>query len=166
MAGRIVRVAQRLFRFCKLVVLILCLGLFVQNSISLTSYTRQELLDIRFQPSDSFISNLHFLPELRRSPDTPRTAKPTGSSRMRRRDRKQRRGKHGGLGAKLMLTLHRLSLPSIVLANVRSLANKMDKLRLWITSSKRIVDCNVTIFKRQGIVYLCPQGLVHRLCHC
>ncbi|KAI3375381.1 hypothetical protein L3Q82_021870, partial [Scortum barcoo] len=32
------------------------------------------------------------------------------------------------------------------LANVRSLANKMDELRLRITHNKRIMDCNVMIF--------------------
>ncbi|KAI3375181.1 hypothetical protein L3Q82_021080 [Scortum barcoo] len=56
--------------------------------------------------------------------------RPTGSARRRRRDRKQRRGKCGGLRAKLKLTPHRLSLTSIFLTNVRSLANKMDELRL------------------------------------
>src|SRR4029434_7325045 len=44
------------------------------------------------------------------------------------------------------LTPHRLSLPSIFLANVRSLPNKMDELRLRITTHKRIMDCNVMIF--------------------
>ncbi|KAL0177325.1 hypothetical protein M9458_026219, partial [Cirrhinus mrigala] len=64
----------------------------------------------------------------------------------RHRDRKQRRGKRGGLRAKLKLTPHRLSLPSIFLANVRSLVNKMDEIRLRINHSKRLWNCNVMIF--------------------
>ncbi|KAL0200139.1 hypothetical protein M9458_003326, partial [Cirrhinus mrigala] len=121
-------------------------GLFVQNSGAFTSYTRQELLDIGLYNPDSFSSNLRLVPEIARTPEAAHPTQPGGSARRRRRDRKQRRGKRGGLRAKLKLTPHRLSLPSIFLANVRSLVNKMDEIRLRINHSKRLWNCNVMIF--------------------
>lgn len=147
MAARVHREAQCLFRICKLTVLLIIIsGLFVQNSFSLTSYTRQELLDIGSPNSDGFISNLRLSPELIRPTDATQATHPAGSARRRRKDRKQRRGKRGGTRAKLKLTPHRLSLPSIFLANVRSLVNKMDELRLRMTNSNRLSNCNVMIF--------------------
>ena len=147
MAARVHREARGLSRFCNLAVFFLLIsGLFVQNSCALTSYTQGELLDIGLRISDSFMDNLRLLPEIARSPEAMHSARPGGSARRRRRDRKQRRGKHGGLRAKLKLTPHRLSLPSIFLANVRSLLNKMEEIRLNITYSKRLLNCNVLIF--------------------
>ncbi len=139
MAARAQREAQRLLRYCQSAAIFLLIsGLFVQDSFSLTSYTRQELLDIGLQNSDCFISNLRLIPELRRTPDASQATWPTRSARRRRRDRKQRRGKRGGLRAKLKLTPHRLSLPSIFLTHVRSLANKMDELRLGSPTTREL----------------------------
>ncbi|KAK0146238.1 RNA-directed DNA polymerase from mobile element jockey [Merluccius polli] len=147
MATRAHRAPLCLLRIGKLaVLLILISGLFVQNSFSLTSYTRQELLDIGSLNFDCFSSNLRLSPELIRPTDATQATHPAGSARRRRKDGKQRRGKRGGIRAKLKLTPHRLSLPSLFLANVRSLVNKMDELRLRMTNSPRISNCNVTIF--------------------
>ena len=147
MAARTHREAQRLSSFCNFAVFFLLIsGLFVLNSFALTSYTRRELLDIGEDFSNSFITNLRLIPEIARTPEATHSTRPGGSARRRRRDRKQRRGKRGGLRAKLKLTPLWLSLPSIFLANVRSLVNKMDELRLCITQSKRLLDCNVMVF--------------------
>ncbi len=88
------------------------------------------------------------------------STRPGGSARRRRRDHKQRRGKHRGLRAKLMLTPHRLSLPSIFLANVRSLVNKMDEIRLRITHSKRLLDCNVMVFTETWLHSDIPNNVI------
>ncbi|KAL0149261.1 hypothetical protein M9458_055495, partial [Cirrhinus mrigala] len=117
-------------------------GLFVQNSSAFTSYTRQELLDIGLYIPDGFISNYRLVPEIARTPEAAHPTRLGGSARRRRRDCKQRRGKHGGLRAKLKLTPHQLSLPSIFLASVRSLVNKKDEIRLHINHSKRLWNCN------------------------
>ncbi|KAM7003411.1 uncharacterized protein LKV04_004454 [Tautogolabrus adspersus] len=147
MAARAHREAQRLSQFCNFAVIFLFIsGLFARNSFALTSYTRQELLDLKLHIPDDFITNLRLIPEIARTPEATHSTRPGGSARRRRRDRKQRRGKRGGIRAKLKLTPHRLPLPSIFLANVRSLVNKMDELRLRITHSKRLMDCNVMIF--------------------
>jgi len=74
------------------------------------------------------------------------TARPAGRANRPRRQRKQKRGRQGGLRAKLRANPHRPSLPSIFLANVRSLTNKIDYLRLRIINHKWIKDCNVMIF--------------------
>ncbi|KAL1251841.1 hypothetical protein QQF64_019637 [Cirrhinus molitorella] len=94
MAARAQREAQRLSSFCSFaVILLLISGLFVQNSCALTSYTRQELLDISLHISDSFISNLRLAPEIAKTIEAAHPTRPGGSARRRRRDRKQRRGK-------------------------------------------------------------------------
>ncbi|KAI3355814.1 hypothetical protein L3Q82_004221 [Scortum barcoo] len=116
------------------------------NCSALLSYSRHELLDIWTQNSNSFIADLRLIPEISRTPEAAHSSRPGGSARRRRRERKQRRGKRGGLRAKLKLIPHRLPLPSIFLANVRSLANKMDEIRLSITNNRRIMDSNVMFF--------------------
>ncbi|XP_063322853.2 uncharacterized protein LOC134622792 [Pelmatolapia mariae] len=63
--------------------------------------------------------------------------------RRRRRHRKQKRGKRTGLKARLRATPHGPAIPSLFLTNSRSLNNKMDELRLQITS--RCLDCCVMI---------------------
>ncbi|KAA0724168.1 putative RNA-directed DNA polymerase from transposon BS [Triplophysa tibetana] len=147
MAAREHREAQRLSSFSNYIVFFLLIsGLFVQNSCAFTSYTRQELLDIGLRIPGSYISNIQLVPEIIKTSDATHPTRPGGSARRRRRDRKQRRGTRGGLRAKLKLTPHRLSLPSIFLANVRSLVNKMDEIRLRIINNKRLLNCNVIIF--------------------
>ncbi|MGL5101055.1 MAG: endonuclease/exonuclease/phosphatase family protein, partial [Plesiomonas sp.] len=147
MAAREHREAQRLSSFSNYIVFFLLIsGLFVQSSCAFTSYTRQELLDIGLRTPGSYISNIQLVPEIVKTPDATHPTRPGGSARRRRRDRKQRRGTRGGLRAKLKLTPHRLSLPNIFLANVRSLVNKMDEIRLRIINNKRLLNCNVIIF--------------------
>lgn len=63
-----------------------------------------------------------------------------------RRVRKQKRGNRGGARAKLKANPYRAPLPSILLANVRSLENKLDYLRLELTTRKEIGECCVLIF--------------------
>ncbi len=67
----------------------------------------------------------------------------TGCSRRRRRrcDRKWKRGSRGGLTAKLKANPCRTPLPSILLANVRSVENKLDYLKLDLTTKQEMRDC-------------------------
>ncbi len=64
----------------------------------------------------------------------------TGRSRRRRRrcDRKRKRGSRGGLTAKLKANPCRTPLPSILLANVRSVENKLDYLKLDLTTKQEM----------------------------
>ena len=52
------------------------------------------------------------------------------------RRRSQRWGKSGGLRVKLRINSHRSALPSIFLANMRSLVNKLDELKIWTLTQK------------------------------
>lgn len=60
--------------------------------------------------------------------------------------RKQKRGNQGGAKAKLKANPYRAPLPSILLANVHSPENKLDYLRLELTTKKEIGDCCVLFF--------------------
>ncbi len=65
-----------------------------------------------------------------RSPSpTPTTASRPQRRRYKRRERKQKRGKRGGIRARLAANPHKLAIPTIVLANVRSLDNKLDYIQ-------------------------------------
>ncbi len=57
---------------------------------------------------------------------TPTTASRPQRRRYKRRERKQKRGKRGGIRARLAANPHKPAIPTIVLANVRSLDNKLD----------------------------------------
>uniref|UniRef100_A0A3P9LR30 Reverse transcriptase domain-containing protein n=1 Tax=Oryzias latipes TaxID=8090 RepID=A0A3P9LR30_ORYLA len=60
--------------------------------------------------------------------------------------RKQKRGKRGGISARLAASPYRPAIPTITLANVRSLDNKLDYIRLLRTSSKTASECCVFVF--------------------
>lgn len=72
-------------------------------------------------------------PEIRRVTDSNFTIPPL-KWRRRRRHRKQKRGKRAGLKARLRANPQRPAIPSLFLTNSWSLNNKMDELRLRITS--------------------------------
>ncbi|KAK0147812.1 hypothetical protein N1851_012502 [Merluccius polli] len=66
--------------------------------------------------------------------------------RRRRCARRQKRGKRGGIQARLAANPHKPALPSIVLANVRSLDNKLDELQLLRSSQRTVRECCVFVF--------------------
>lgn len=61
-----------------------------------------------------------------------------GTIGRQKRERKQKRGKCGGIRARLAASPHRPAIPTINLANVHSLDNKLDHIRLLRTSSKTV----------------------------
>ncbi|KAK0137684.1 hypothetical protein N1851_026114 [Merluccius polli] len=71
----------------------------------------------------------------RSTPDP--TIPPLCPRRRRRRKQKTRRGKRSGLRARLQANPYKPALPSLFLANARSLTNKMDEIRLQVVSGKR-----------------------------
>ncbi|XP_071185424.1 tubulin beta-4B chain-like isoform X1 [Salvelinus alpinus] len=60
--------------------------------------------------------------------------------------RRRKRGKRGGLVVRLRRRAHRAPLPSILLANVQSLDNKVDEIRARVAFQRDIRDCNVLCF--------------------
>lgn len=66
----VLRTMQGISTFCKYAVFCLLLtGLFTQNSTALTSYSRQELLDVGLHNSNSFITDLQLIPEISKTPE-------------------------------------------------------------------------------------------------
>ncbi|KAI4873604.1 hypothetical protein NFI96_014385, partial [Prochilodus magdalenae] len=123
-------------------------GNIIQFTRANLSYSRQALLDINIRYTNiGFDHPLDFnqlLLEVIRTPGPSESLVPT--VRARRRERKQRRGKCRDLRAKLMLSPHRTALPSVFLANVRSLPGKLDELKLWTLTQRRLMDCNLMFF--------------------
>ncbi len=60
-----------------------------------------------------------------------------------RRRRRKHRGRRAGIRNRLRKRAHSPPLPSILLANVQSLENKMDDLRARISFQRDIRDCNI-----------------------
>ncbi len=55
-------------------------------------------------------------------------------------------GKRGGIRARLAANPHKPSIPTIVLANVHSLDNKLDYIRLLRSTQRTVRDCYVFVF--------------------
>ncbi len=71
---------------------------------------------------------------------TPTTASRPQRRRYKRRERKQKRGKRGGIRARLAANPHKPAILTIVLANVRSLDNKLDYIRLLRSTQRTVRD--------------------------
>ncbi|KAI4884175.1 hypothetical protein NFI96_007457 [Prochilodus magdalenae] len=99
------------------------------------SYDRALLLCIGDQHKDYSFHSENIPPEILRSPELHGVIIPPARRRRRRRERKQKRGKRAGLRARLQASPYRPAVPSLFLANSRSLVNKMDEIRLRITSN-------------------------------
>ena len=62
------------------------------------------------------------------------------------KQRRRKRGRRSGLLVRLRRRAHRAPLPSILLANVQSLDNKVDKIRARVAFQRDIRDCNILCF--------------------
>ncbi len=116
------------------------------------AYSREFLLDVGritfLEINSAHAEVLRDLGLLRRptpSP-TPTTASRPQRRRYKRRERKQKRGKLGGIRARLAANPHKPAIPTIVLANVRSLDNKLDYIRLLRSTQRTVRDCCVFVF--------------------
>ncbi|XP_054632319.1 uncharacterized protein LOC129181302 [Dunckerocampus dactyliophorus] len=99
---------------------------FIPEPCGLIRYDRTELLHIRASMPASQPAVMDLPPNL---------------SRGRLKHRPRKRGKRGGVLVRLRHRGHRLPLPSLVLSNVRSLANKTDELTSLIVSQRDFRDC-------------------------
>ncbi len=76
------------------------------------------------------------------------------------RRRKKHCGKHTGICNKLRERAHSPPLPSILLANVQSLENKMDDLRARISFRRDIRDCNILCLSETWLTPSVPDTVV------
>ncbi|KAK7881961.1 hypothetical protein WMY93_028135 [Mugilogobius chulae] len=73
---------------------------------------------------------------------------------------KRRRGKRGGVRNRLRAEALRPPLPSILLANVQSLDNKLDDLRARVRFQRDIRDCNIFCFTETWLTPSIPDHAV------
>ncbi|KAL1260011.1 hypothetical protein QQF64_007838 [Cirrhinus molitorella] len=112
-------------------------------------YTRQDLTDIREQhqsPVSRVFHHVHNIPyEIARPAGSPWIV--VGSRRRRRwrRERKQRRGCRSGVMLRLRKQPYKPPLPSLYLANTRSLVYKTDYLELQLAGNRYVRDCCLLI---------------------
>ncbi len=116
------------------------------------AYSREFLLDVGrttfLELNSAHAEELRDLGLLRRPTPSPN---PTTASRPQRRrykrcERNQKRGKRGGIRARLAANPHKPAIPTIVLANVRSLDNKLDYIQLLRSAQRTVRDCCVLVF--------------------
>ncbi len=126
-------------RLCSyLLFYLLLLSLFTHITSALITYDKGTLLDIghRFTNllQDTLSPNSSWPPEILRNVE---------ENNGHRRRNKKHRGKSAGIRNRLRKRAHSPPLPSILLANVQSLENKMDDLRARISFQRDIRDCNI-----------------------
>ncbi len=76
------------------------------------------------------------------------------------RRRRKHRGKRAGIRNRLRKRAHSPPLPSILLANVQSLDNKMDDLRARISFQRDIRDCNIICLSETWLTPSVPDNAV------
>ncbi len=116
-------------------------------------YDRRSLLDIgnayKHQLSQAATEKLRGLCLLL-EPDLETAASPTDATRTRQRrkrcERGRKRGKRGGIRARLRANPTRPALPTLMLSNVRSLENKLDLIQLSRSTQHEARDCCVFVF--------------------
>ena len=81
--------------------------------------------------------------------------------RRKRCARKQKRGKRGGIRTRLAASPTRPAIPSIIMANVRSLDNKMDHIRLLRSANRTVSNCCVLVFTETWLNDNIPDSAVH-----
>uniref|UniRef100_A0A8C7YZR7 Reverse transcriptase domain-containing protein n=1 Tax=Oryzias sinensis TaxID=183150 RepID=A0A8C7YZR7_9TELE len=132
-------------------------------------YSRHELLKLGLQCEQAVTADFfhsHNIPkDIIRTPGSPWITIPTGRRRRRRRDRKQKRGCRAGVLAKLRKNPNKPPLPSIILANVRSLGNKMDELKLQVATNRIVKDCCVLIFTETWLHSSIPDAAIELAGH-
>ena len=143
---------------------VLFLTLLPQEIWSLTTYGREELLNIRTTSTYQHYDQEYDFPEvdpLFRPPPWTWDLIPEADPKQHGRCR---RGRQSGLLVRLRSRAHHTPLPSILLANVQSLYNKGDEIRARVAFQKDIRDCNrnkqLSSKKEGGGVCLMTHGAI------
>ncbi|KAI4905610.1 hypothetical protein NFI96_003218 [Prochilodus magdalenae] len=141
-----------------------------QFSSGAVSYSREALLEFgKVHHELTFsLSDFDFL--LRSdTADTSQQGPAAPASGRRRSGRtecpRRKRGKRGGLHARLKARAMRPPLPSLLLANVRSLENKLDELRARITTQREIRDCCALILTETWLSDSTPDSAIQLQTH-
>ncbi len=117
--------------------LLTLLSLFTHITSALITYDKGTLFDI----GNRFTNLVQYTLSL--NPSWPLEILRNAENKGHRRLNKKHRGKSAGIRNRLRKRAHSPPLPSILLANVQSLENKMDDLRARISFQWDIRDCNI-----------------------
>ncbi len=141
-----------------LLVLVLLL-IFCVSIHSIITYNRQTLLDIRhcvYNAPSELLSNFVF--------STGSGCNIVGCKHTRKRgshgQHTRKRGSRGGLLARLRRRPTRPPVPSILLANVQSISNKLDELHCCINSQRDMRECCVLCFSETWLTSDTPDTAV------
>ncbi len=117
---------------------------FTHITSALITYDKSALLDI-----GNRFTNL-VQDTLSPNPSWPLEILRNAENKGHRRRNKKLRGKSAGIRNRLRKSAHSPPLPSLLLANVQSLDNKMDDLRARISFQRDIRDCNIICWLKHG----------------
>ncbi len=133
-------------------------SLFIRVTSAMIMYDKRTLLDIGQCYTNLIQDTLYTDPawplEILRSTEADK-----GRLNNTRRRRKHR-GKRAGIRNRLRKRAHSPPLPSILLANVQSLDNKMDDLRARISFQRDIRDCNIICLSETWLTPSVPDNAV------
>ncbi len=118
---------------------LLLISLFTHITSALITYDKSTLLDIGNRFTNLVQGTLSPNP----NPSWPLEILRNVENKGHRRRNKKHRGNSAGIRNRLRKRAHSPPLPSILLANVQSLENKMDDLRARISFQRDIRDCNI-----------------------
>lgn len=125
-------------------------------------YDRDSLLDIRQRCGKRQPRDLHRLSKFRllHRGCTPGSLGATATKKHYRRrcDRTRKRGKRGGLSVRLRANPCKPAVPSVLLANVRSLDTKMDYISIWRSLQRGVRDCCVFVFTETWLTDKIPDS--------
>ncbi|XP_016348215.1 uncharacterized protein LOC107693373 isoform X2 [Sinocyclocheilus anshuiensis] len=125
------------------------------------TYSRHDLLRIGVCYEQSVTAEFlrsHKIPvDIVRSPGSPWITIPAVR---RQRERKQKRGCRAGALARLQRQPHRPPLPSLFLTNTRSLANKMDELRLQVATNNIMKDSCILLITETWLHSFIPDSAI------
>ncbi len=133
-------------------------SLFIRVTFAMIMYDKRTLLDIGQRYTNLIQDTLYTDPawplEILRSTEADKGR--LNNTRMRRKHR----GKRAGIRNRLRKRAHSPPLPSILLANVQSLDNKMDDLRARISFQRDIRDCNIICLSETWLTPSVPDNAV------
>ncbi|KAI4889154.1 hypothetical protein NFI96_009762 [Prochilodus magdalenae] len=128
----------------------------------ITSETRRSLEDQKILSDFDFLLRSDTADTSQQGPAAPASGRRrSGRTECPRR----KRGKRGGLHARLKARAMRPPLPSLLLANVRSLENKLDELRARITTQREIRDCCALILTETWLSDSTPDSAIQLQTH-
>ncbi|CAG5968089.1 unnamed protein product [Menidia menidia] len=132
-------------------------GLVRMRGVGAATRNRTELLQLNRGAQYLPIGHYTIPPEIIKPP----TGTPAAASRRRKRcERGQKRGKRAGVWARLKAKPFRLPLPTIFLSNARSNRNKMDEIRLQLSTLKALNNCCCMIFSETWLDSSTPDAAI------